>query len=90
MVVPHQAVWGTIVALLLCCGLAAPFASGATLRCRQTKGKTSKTTVEPILPDPMISVLIGELDLLVSCVKRYSSVVQRCVYHAAGGCATHE
>lgn len=42
----------------------------------QGRGR-SKAAADPILPDPLISVLIGELDVLVSCVKRYMSVVQR-------------
>lgn len=42
----------------------------------QGRGR-SKAAADPILPDPLISVLIGELDVLVSCVKHYASVVQR-------------
>lgn len=39
--------------------------------------RSSKGLPEPILPDPVISVLIGELDVLVSAIVRYTSVIQR-------------
>lgn len=42
------------------------------------KGKrSSKGLPEPILPDPLITVLIGELDTLVCAIVRYTSVIQR-------------
>eukprot|EP00752_Nemacystus_decipiens_P003733 g3439.t1 len=44
----------------------------------QGSGKrTSKGLPEPILPDPLITVLIGELDTLVCAVVKYTSVIQR-------------
>jgi len=39
--------------------------------------RSSKGLPDPILPDPVISVLIGELDVLVSAIVRYTSVIQR-------------
>ena len=44
--------------------------------CKQGK-RASKGAPEAILADPLINVLIGELDVLVSAVLRYSSVIQR-------------
>lgn len=43
--------------------------------CQGKRG--SKGSPEPILADPLITVLIGELDVLVSAVLRYASVIQR-------------
>ncbi|CAM9877910.1 unnamed protein product, partial [Ectocarpus sp. 12 AP-2014] len=44
----------------------------------QGSGKRQgKGLPEPILPDPLITVLIGELDVLVSSIVKYTSVIQR-------------
>ena len=45
------------------------------IACQGKRG--SKGSPEPILADPLITVLIGELDVLVSAVLRYASVIQR-------------
>ena len=39
--------------------------------------RSSKGLPEPILPDPLITVLIGELDTLVCAIVKYTSVIQR-------------
>lgn len=39
--------------------------------------RASKGLPEPILPDPLITVLIGELDILVCAIVKYTSVIQR-------------
>lgn len=39
--------------------------------------RVSKGVPETILPDPLITVLIGELDVLVCAIVKYTSVIQR-------------